>query len=105
MNEISGESTNISLRGFLSQFSEPGVEWPTCYVIVATDPEHWMATLPLEELMEIVDSDARPPLRDIPWTWDDQDLVVSLGPVHLRGSRDEWRSLARQSCRHCRERE
>lgn len=96
MRDISGESASISLRAFVSQLSPPEAEWPSCYVVVDTEPEHWMATLPLDEIVEIIESRGMPPLRGIPWRWDAHDLVVEFGPVHLWGTGDEWLSLARR---------
>lgn len=96
MRDISGASATISMRGYVSRLSPAGAEWPTCYVIVDTVPEHWMATVPLDEIVEIVESRGKPRLRGIPWRWDDNDLVVELGPVHLWGTGDDWLSLARR---------
>lgn len=96
MPDISGESARINMRGYVSRLSPSGAEWPTCYVVIDTVPEHWMATLPLDDLVEIVESLGKPRLRDIPWRWDGNDLVVEFGPVHLWGTGDEWLSLARR---------
>lgn len=84
------------MSAYVSRLSPAGAEWPTCYVIVDTVPEHWRATMPLDDLIEIVESLGSPQLRGIPWRWDGNELVVEFGPVRLRGTGEEWLSQARR---------
>jgi hypothetical protein len=64
---------------------------------VEASPGPWVATLPLHELMDLLEH----PLDNIRldgiahW-WRDDELVLALGPVHLRGAYPEWRALARR---------
>jgi hypothetical protein len=83
------------MRGYISQMADGGAEWPTTYVVVDTSPERWKATLELTGLIDILDG-REGGLRRIPHQWDGEDLVVELGPVHVRGDRQGWRTLARR---------
>lgn len=84
------------MRGYVSTFAPPDEGWPTTYVIVQTSPEAWMATLPLDELMQAVEERRSVPLREIPHQWKGDEFVVELGPVRLRGNSEEWRALGRR---------
>lgn len=93
----SGETApSVRMQGYVSQFASVESEWPDAYVIVQTSPDHWMATLPLGELVSILDRKAFVPLREIPYRWLGDDLVVEFGPVHVRGDTPAWLTLARR---------
>ncbi len=51
MSNLSGISGTIRLRGFVSQIVSPIDEWASSCVIVQTEPESWMATMPLEAVL------------------------------------------------------
>lgn len=96
MSQTAGAPTGtVSMRGYISQMADGDAEWPATYVVVDTSPERWKATLELTGLIDILDG-RQGGLRRIPHEWDGEDLVVELGPVHVRGDRQGWRALARR---------
>ncbi len=97
MSHISGPSPAVvSLRGYVSRFASPDDPWPETYFIVSVSPDAWRATFSLHELMNVLHGDGAGGLRGIPWRWQGDELVVSFGPVRVRGTAGEWLALARR---------
>jgi hypothetical protein len=89
------------MRGYISEFaSRRGPDWPHSWAVAETAPDRWIGTLPLHELMEMLDNPlAETRLDGIEHHWDDDELVLRLGPVALRGVDAQWRALARRILR------
>lgn len=94
MSLITGERTpSVTMRGYLSEWDSAREPWPMTYVVVETAPQRWMATITLPDLAEVLDGRPDAHLRDVPYRWDGEELVVMFGPVHVRGAEGPWRWL------------
>jgi hypothetical protein len=97
MSDISGPTTaTVNMRGYISRMASPDDPWPETYVVVSTSPESWMATFSTEELTDVLDGRSAARLRGIPCRWQGDELLVSFGPVHVRGDAEGWLALARR---------
>jgi hypothetical protein len=72
-------------------------EWPAAWVIVEVQPGGWRATLPVDQLLDLL---TRPttdvPLNEIPYWWDCDELSLSLGPALVSADAAGWRALVRR---------
>jgi hypothetical protein len=92
----------VVMRAYISDMMDPREdEWPVAWVIVKVNPEHWMTTLRLDHLIDILKSGRGDiPLNGIRHSWDDTSLVLDLGPATVRAAPTEWRALIRRLLDH-----
>lgn len=85
------------MKAFATEPPSLDNEWPDAWALVEVDPTHWMCTLPVHELVELIRtkaSDAH--LRDLPYAWLGRDLAIEFGPARVVGTADDWLSLCRR---------
>jgi len=81
------------MQGYKSRFAG-GEEWPDTYVVVRVEPEGWLTTLSLPDLVDLVQGPGAGRLRDHAMEKRGDLLALRLGPVELIGSSAEWMDLA-----------
>lgn len=87
----------VRMEAFISRFASADEEWPAAWALVRVEPEGWMCTLPLAELvrcLQTTETDAH--LRGVPHSWSADGLTMGLGPVSVTASADEWLRLCRR---------
>lgn len=88
--------TPVVMRGYVSDLlAGRPQEWPSAWAIVEAG-ERWKATLPVEQLVEMLTAPSHVPLNGIQHHWEAEQLVLHLGPAHVAGTSIEWRALIRR---------
>ncbi len=85
---------SVATRGYVSDRVErTDPEWPPTWAIVQVAPSGWMATIPVGQLTDVLRSGAAGVhMHGLRYRWESDRLVLELGPAHVVGDREQWRS-------------
>jgi hypothetical protein len=98
VDERPDDQVLVTTRGFVSDRVErTDSEWPPTWAIVRVAPSGWMATIPVGNLTDALNSRAVGAyLNGLQYRWESDRLVLELGPAHVVGDREQWRSWVRR---------
>ncbi|MAY97859.1 MAG: hypothetical protein CMH84_15200 [Nocardioides sp.] len=87
----------VRMKAFASDQAPGDNEWPDAWALVEVEPQGWMCTLPLHELVDLIRERATDvQLRGLSYAWIGQHLAIELGPASVVASAEEWLSLCRR---------